>query len=52
MDYRTTEQLLLDREIARLAIRIDRLRYSHNRKILIAKIERLLLREPLRLNGS
>jgi hypothetical protein len=47
MDNRTTEQLILDREITQLAIRIDRIHNLHNRSILIAKLERLIIREAL-----
>jgi hypothetical protein len=47
MDHRTTEQLILDREITQLAIRIDRLHTPRNRSILASRIERLIICEAL-----
>jgi hypothetical protein len=47
MDNRTIEQLILDREITQLAIRIDRIHNLHSRSIPIAKLEHLVIREAL-----
>ena len=44
---RTTAALLLDREITQLVIRIDQLRYHPNHRVLIRKLEELLIQEAL-----
>jgi hypothetical protein len=45
MQTKTTAQLHLDREIAQLATRIDRLYPHANSKVLTHKLERLLIQE-------
>ena len=47
MDNRNTEQLILDRKITQLAIRMGRIHNLHSRAILLAKLEHLIIREAL-----